>query len=145
VCKMFVENDNLTSPYSGKTCQNWFHLTDSAKSDFDNNFSSLTDTLENSTLCKDPSAEGVLWCYVSNYDKSMRDPCFLHRKYYKYMSYYVSRNCLPNFLGEISLCLRRLFVMWQTKKLYRRNRSVPSLVVHITSTFCFTAQKGRQS
>ncbi|XP_060601492.1 low-density lipoprotein receptor-related protein 1B-like [Ruditapes philippinarum] len=77
---MFVEKDRFTSPYSGKTCQNWFHLTDSAKSDFDNNFSALNGTLENSTLCKDPSAEGVLWCYVSNYDKSMRDLCFLHLK-----------------------------------------------------------------
>ncbi|XP_060605360.1 low-density lipoprotein receptor-related protein 2-like isoform X2 [Ruditapes philippinarum] len=78
VCKMFVKKDLLTSPYSGKTCQNWLYLSDNAKSDFDNNFSSLRDTLENTTVCKDPSGQGVLWCFVSNFDKPVREPCFLH-------------------------------------------------------------------
>jgi hypothetical protein len=86
---MFVNKDLLTSPYSGKPCQNWLYLSDNAKRDFDNNFSSFRDTLENTTTCKDPSAQGVLWCYVSNYDKPVREPCFLHRTYYT-CSFYVS-------------------------------------------------------
>ncbi|XP_060559827.1 uncharacterized protein LOC132719890 [Ruditapes philippinarum] len=84
VCNNYVEKDLMTSPYSGRNCQNWFNLSDNAKRDFDTNFSALWSTFENSTVCKDPSAHDIPWCYVGYSEKLMREPCFLQRKLYSY-------------------------------------------------------------
>jgi hypothetical protein len=74
--------DLIVSPYSGKTCQNWGNLSDKAEIDFDTIISSRK-YVENSTLCQDPTNQGILWCYVNDTGESLREPCFLPRKLVK--------------------------------------------------------------
>ncbi|XP_060583371.1 uncharacterized protein LOC132739637 [Ruditapes philippinarum] len=80
-CKtVYRKEDLVASPYSGKTCQNWKNLSDTAKSDFDENFSSSETTLKNSTLCTDITSNDIPWCYVNDPVEYLLEPCFLQYK-----------------------------------------------------------------
>ncbi|XP_060576073.1 uncharacterized protein LOC132733447 [Ruditapes philippinarum] len=74
---VYRKEDFIVSPYSGKTCKNWGNLSGEAKVDFDTKFSSLSISLNDSTLCIDLLSNGIPWCYVNDPGKSLWEPCFL--------------------------------------------------------------------
>ncbi|XP_060589042.1 sortilin-related receptor-like [Ruditapes philippinarum] len=79
-CKsVYLNEDIIASPHSGKTCQNWGNLSGKAERDFDTN-SYNRKYLTNSTLCQDPSNQNILWCYVNGTGESIREPCYLPHK-----------------------------------------------------------------